>query len=128
MSMNLPAQSPTVIFAGMRAVALRSFEAKDVLKRLVTKYVINCGQRASGPNEEMKTLENKYENLKVELEKAESLLSEKPSNVERGRKVADIRRAMGQANRDKQAAFRVVREWVNTGEQLEELLRLELGE
>ncbi len=128
MSMNLPAQSPETIFAQMRDVALRSFDGKDVLRRSVTKYVIECGRRALGPNQESKTLEKKYEDLKLELEKAETLLSEKTTDVERGRKVADLRREMGQVNRDKQNAYRIARTWCETGEQLEELLRKELGE
>ena len=122
MSMNLPAQSPELIVAGMREAALRSFNGLDALRRSVTQYVIKCGQQAEGPNLEMKTLEQKYENLKVELGKAEARLSERPNDVERGRKVTDIKRTMGSVNRDKQAAFRTTNAWVVTGERLQELL------
>jgi hypothetical protein len=125
--MKGPKQGAPEIFKAMKVTALGSLDATGVLKRLVTTYVMECERNTIAPNREGKTYEEKYERLTAELEKAKTLLAEKPADVERGRKVADLRREMGQVNRDKQAAYRIAEQWGTIGKQITELLRQELG-
>jgi hypothetical protein len=125
--MNGPEKGASEIFKAMKATALGSLDSTGVLKRLVTTYVMSCEVNAKGPQLEADTLRRKYKALSAELGKAESLLSETPSDVERGQKVADIRRTMGQVNRDGGRAGQIAGEWVTHGRQVGQLLTQELG-